>query len=117
VGAVQVKVAELEAPAVGAVVFCETVVFAVAVHPLAAVTTTEYMPGIFTTGFAVDAPLIIPGPVHTYEPPPLPVRVADVIAQVNPEELEAPATGAVLFSIMVVLAVAVHPLAAVTKTV
>jgi hypothetical protein len=62
---VHVKVVEFDAVGEGGVIFCDTVVLAVAVHPLAAVTTTLYVPGAFTVGEDVVPPAVMLGPDHT----------------------------------------------------
>jgi hypothetical protein len=112
-----VNVVELDALGVGAVVFCVTLVFAVAVQPFAAVTVNTYVPGKLTDGVAVAPPLVMPGPDHAYVPPPVPVNPIVLVEQVNVDELEAVAMGRLAFCVIDVLAVAVHPLAAVTVTV
>ena len=45
-------------------IFCDTVVFAVAVQPFAAVTKTVYIPGALTVGVDVAPPAVILGPDH-----------------------------------------------------
>jgi hypothetical protein len=74
------------------------------------------VPGKFTVGVAVVPPAVMPGPDQLYVPPPVPVNVAIVVVQFNVLVLEALAVGAVVFCVMVVFAVAVQPLAAVTVT-
>lgn len=99
----------------GLTVFCVIVVLAVAVHPFAAVTITVNVPGVLIVGLAVVGLVIVPGPVQLYPPPPVPVKLAVRVVQVKVVVLLALAVGVVVFCVMVVLAVAVHPLAAVTN--
>ena len=114
VNVVQLNVVAFVAFAVGVVVFCVMVVFAVAVQPFAAVTNNVYVPGWFTVAFELAAPDVIPGPDHAYVPPPVPVKLAVNVVQLNVLALVAVIVGAVVFWVTAVLAVAVQPLAAVT---
>jgi hypothetical protein len=92
-------------------------VLTLAVHPLAAVTVNIYSPPIFTVGDDVEPPDVIPGPLQLYVPPPPPVKTAVVDEHVNVEAFVAVATGAVVFCVIEVFAVAIQPLAAVTVNV
>jgi hypothetical protein len=88
------------------------VVFAVAVQPLLAVTTTEYVPAVETTLVANVVPSF-----QRYVPPPDAVSVILVIEQSKTPELGVmDAIGKVVLEVMLVLAVAVQPLLAVTTT-
>ena len=98
--------------AIGAVVFDVMFVLAVAVQPLLAVTTTEYVPAALTI-FVGD---VVPS-FHTYVPPPDAVSVMLIVEQSNTPLLGViDAVGAVVFDVMFVLADAVQPLLAVTTT-
>jgi hypothetical protein len=59
----------------------------------------------------------MPSPDQLYEPPPEPVNTAAVVEHVKVVEFDAVGDGAVVFCATAVLAVAVHPFAAVTRTV
>jgi hypothetical protein len=88
------------------------IVEAFAVQPLLAVTTTEYVPAVVTFFVAEVVPSF-----HRYVPPPVAVKVILVVEQfkiVVSEVIEA--IGNVVLEVIVVLAVAVQPLAAVTTT-
>jgi hypothetical protein len=98
--------------AVGKVVLEVIVVLAVAVQPLLAVTTTEYVPAVVMFFVAEVVPSF-----HRYVPPPVAVNVILVVEQskiVDGEVIEA--IGNVVLEVIVVLAVAVQPLLAVTTT-
>ena len=66
---------------------------------------------IFTVAF-------VPKPFdHEYEPPPVAVRLTEVVVQVKFVVPVMPALGTLLSSVTLVVAVALHPLAFVTVTV
>ena len=66
-------------PAVGAVRFCVIVMLSVSVQPLAEVTVTVYVPGAVTVALA-----LVPNPLsQLYVPPPVAVKLIDVVVQVN----------------------------------
>jgi hypothetical protein len=87
-------------------------VFAVAVQPLLAVTTTEYVPAVVTF-FVAD---VVPS-FHKYVPPPVAVKVMLVTEQskIVVDEVIA-AVGKEGSAVIAVFAVAVQPLLAVTTT-
>jgi hypothetical protein len=96
----------------GRVVFEVIVVLADDVQPLLAVTTTEYVPAVETN--LVDD--VVPS-FQRYVPPPEAVNVILVVEQSNTPELGVmDAMGKLVFEVMLVLAVAVQPLLAVTVT-
>jgi hypothetical protein len=98
--------------AMGRVVFEVIVVLADDVQPLLAVTTTEYVPADETT--LVEA--VVPS-FQRYVPPPDAVKLILVVEQSNTPVLGVmDAIGKVVFEVMVVLAVDVQPLLAVTTT-
>ena len=98
--------------AVGAVVLDKTLVEADAVQPLLALTTTEYVPAAETT--LVDD--VVPS-FQRYVPPPVAVSVILVVEQSNTPELGVmDAMGKLVFEVMLVLAVDVQPLLAMTTT-
>ena len=85
-------------PAAGAVVFDVTVMLEVAVHPLAPVAVTVYVPAAVILK-ASDVPTTLVPLDHEYEEPPVAVTLIDVLEQVNsvePVVLVIPAVGAVL---------------------
>jgi hypothetical protein len=98
--------------AIGKVALKVIVVLAVAVQPLAAVTTTEYVPAVVMF-FVAD---VMPS-FHKYVPPPVAVKVMLVVEQskiVVEDVIEA--TGIEESVVIIVEAVAVQPLLAVTTT-
>jgi hypothetical protein len=98
--------------AIGNVVLEVIVVLVVAVQPLLAVTTTEYAPDVEI----VFEDNVVPS-FHKYVPPPFAVKVILVVEQsktVVEDVIEA--VGKVVLKVIVVLAVAVQPLLAVTTT-
>jgi hypothetical protein len=88
------------------------IIEAVAVQPLLAVTTTEYVPAVVMF-FVAD---VVPS-FHTYVPPPVAIKVMLVVEQSNMvvEEVIA-AVGKEGSAVIIVEAVAVQPFAAVTTT-
>jgi hypothetical protein len=98
--------------AVGKVVLEVIAVLAVAVQPFAAVTTTEYVPAVVMFLVADVVPSF-----HRYVPPPVAVKVMLVVEQSNTvvEEVIL-ATGIEGSAVIIVEAVAVQPLLAVTTT-
>ena len=102
-------------PALGAAVFWVIARLEVAVHPLAAVTVTVMLETLDTEALAVfPRP-----PLQAYETPPVAVNEMVFKVQLStalPELLVIPALGAVVFCVMVMVALDLHPLAAVTVT-
>jgi hypothetical protein len=88
------------------------IVEAVAVQPLLAVTTTEYVPAALTVLVADVVPSF-----HKYVPPPFAVKVIlDVVQSKTVVEELIAAKGIEGSAVIVVDAVAVQPFAAVTTT-
>jgi hypothetical protein len=88
------------------------IIDALAVHPFEAVTTTEYVPAVVM----VLVELVVPS-FHKYVPPPVAVNVMLEVEQsktVVEDVIEA--IGKVVLKVIVVLAEAVQPFAAVTTT-
>jgi hypothetical protein len=100
--------------ATGAVIFCVIVIDSVSVHPFADVTVTVYVPAELTLVAAVVAPLL-----QEYVPPPVAVKLIPVVVHVRTVVIGAviAATGAVIFCVIVIDSVSVHPFADVTVTV
>jgi hypothetical protein len=98
--------------AIGNVVLDVIVLLAVAVQPFAAVITTEYVPAVVMF-FVAD---VVPS-FHKYVPPPVAVKVILVVEQSNTvvEEVIL-ATGIEGSAVIIVFAVAIQPLLAVTTT-
>jgi hypothetical protein len=105
-------------PAVGTVVFCVMVCDAVAVQPFAPVTVTVYVPGVVTASVAFVPTTVVPFD-QEYVPPPVAVKLMDVVVQVRTDVVKAEiaAAGADVFCVMVCDAVPVHPFAAVIVSV
>ena len=102
-------------PAVGNVIFCVIISWAVAVHPLAPVAVTVYVPGIVIVVFDTASPLL-----HKYVSPPVAVNEILVklhVSSVAPVLFVIPAVGATIFCVIISWAVAVHPFAPVAVTV
>ena len=99
--------------AVGVTIFCVTLVVAVAVHPLAPVIVTVYVPGEVMVAIALVPKLFD----HRYVPPPLAVLVTLVVAHVRLVDPMILAVGVTISCVTAVVAVAVHPFAPVTVTV
>jgi hypothetical protein len=98
--------------AVGKVVLKVIVVFAVAVQPFAAVTTTEYVPAVEIVFVAEVVPSF-----HKYVPPPVAInKMLDVEQSKIVVEDVIAATGIEGSAVIVEDAVAVQPLLAVTTT-
>ena len=113
---VQVNIPEVGVTAAdGGVVLDVITALAPAVHPLAPVTVTEYVPAVVAEIVGdVEFP---PCAFHKYVPPPLAVNPIDVVVQVNvPEVGVTVAVGGVVLDVITALAPAVHPLAPVTVT-
>jgi hypothetical protein len=100
--------------ATGEVIFCVIVIDSVSVQPFAEVTVTVYVPGAVTLVAAVVAPLL-----QEYVPPPVAVKPILVVVHVRTVVVGVviAATGAVLFCVIVIDSVSVHPFVAVTVTV
>jgi hypothetical protein len=84
--------------AVGTPVLCVMICAAVALHPLAPVTVTVYVPGVVTESVAFVPTTAVPFD-HEYVPPPVAVSEIEVFAHVNTEVFGAviAATGVVIF--------------------
>jgi hypothetical protein len=104
--------------AVGAVMFCVIVIDSVSVHPFAEVTVTVYVPAAVTFKVA-ELPTVVDPLLHEYVPPPVAVKLIDVVVQVSTVVAGAviAAVGAVMFCVIVIDSVSVHPFAEVTVTV
>lgn len=91
---------------------------ALAVHPLAAVTVTEYKPGVVTVSVAFVPMAVVPFS-QVYVPPP--VAVNEIVGFVHVRIAVAGgiivAFGGVVFCVMDCIAVEVHPFGLVTVTV
>ena len=115
IGAAQVSVAGAAIFALGAILFCKTVLVAVAVQPLAAVAVTVYIPGAVTCKVAK---LVTPvAGFHWYDTPPEAVKFAVNTVQVRVTGAAILTVGGTLFWVTVFVADAVQPFAAVTVTV
>jgi hypothetical protein len=68
--------------AFGALIFCVMVLIAVEVHPLAPVTVTVYVPGVFTDTEALVPMIAVPFD-QEYEVPPVAVKVILVTVHVK----------------------------------
>ncbi len=105
--------------AVGGTVFWVIVITSVSVQPFAAVAVTVYVPGVVMVKAAALPTFVVPFD-HAYVKPPFAFTLMLVCVQVSTfvfEALKIPATGVVMFWVMVLLAVDVQPLAPVTVTV
>jgi hypothetical protein len=73
------------------------VIDSVSVHPFAAVTVTVYVAGALTLSVAVVPTTVVPL-LHEYVPPPVAVKLIDVVVQVSAVVAGAviPAVGAVM---------------------
>lgn len=104
----------------GGVIFCVIVVALVLVQPFALdVTVTVYVPGAVTVKFAA-VPTTEDPLDHEYVPPPEAVREMLVSEQVNcvaPVLLVTEAVGAVVFWVMMICSVSIHPFEPVTVAV
>ena len=91
---------------------------AVAVHPFAAVTVTVYVPGAEMESVALVPTLFEPFD-QVYETPPVAVIGIEVVVQLRSvvAGILIAAIGAIMFWLIVCVAVAVHPFAPVTVTV
>jgi hypothetical protein len=98
--------------------FCVIVIEDVDVTP-PLVTVTVYVPGVVTVSPA-DVPTTVEALDHEYVPPPVEVKLIDVVVQFNsvvPVLLVIAVTGGVDVCVMVIDVVAEQPLALVTVTV
>ena len=102
-------------------VFTVTVEVAVAVQPMLFVTVTVYV--VVEPGVSVIAAVVVPV-FHIYETPPEPVNVADAPVQILPSLFVVPDVSATVIpedggggTVMVVVAVPVHPVTSVAVTV
>ena len=89
-----------------------------AVQPFVPVTVTVYVPAAVTVNAALFPTFVVPFD-HEYVPPPVAVNCTEVVVQVITvlEGKVMETTGAAVFCVMICVAVAVHPIAAVTVTV
>ena len=67
---------------IGRLISCVMICEAVAMHPLVDVTVTVYVPGFVTLRVAVAPTTAVPFD-HEYVPPPVAVKVMDVVAHVK----------------------------------
>ena len=105
--------------AVEAAVFCVIVTALVAVHPLLLVTVTVYVAGLVTDKAALVPTTEEPFD-HEYVPPPVAVKLMEVVVQfktVVAVLLVIPAVGAVIFRVIVMVLVALQPILFVTVTI
>ena len=105
--------------AVGAEISCVMMLFALAVQPFAAVTVTVYVPGELTASVAAVPTTAVPFD-QLYAVPPVAVKLIEVVVQLSIltfGKLVIFTLGAVVFWVMVVLAVDEQPFGAVTVTV
>jgi hypothetical protein len=105
--------------AVDAVVFCVMVTELVAVQPLLPVTVTVYVAGAETDNAAIVSTTALPS-LHEYVPPPVAVKLIEVVVQfktVVAVLLVMPAVGAVIFCVIVMVLVALQPMLFVTVTI